>query len=176
MPVSAGSGKHEPSQPRDRPQQQPKLPSEPPSAHPLSPPLSLPLSLPLLIYSRPAQPLPRHRFSTSRGDSSRSPHADVCRAPAGPMEEPQGNALVVRIGIPDLQQTVSSATAPNSLSLSFFLPSRSLSLVLYFQRVPMCTIVLFLFKFVSLRWSIVEFNLSSLERLLLTLKTEERLG
>ncbi|XP_065139664.1 SH3 and multiple ankyrin repeat domains protein 3 isoform X1 [Paramisgurnus dabryanus] len=105
MPVSAGSGKHEPSQPRDRPQQQPKLPSEPPSAHPLSPPLSLPLSLPLLIYSRPAQPLPCCRSSTSRGDSSRSPHADVCRAPAGPMEEPQGNTLVVRIGIPDLQQT-----------------------------------------------------------------------
>ncbi|KAI7802376.1 putative SH3 and multiple ankyrin repeat domains protein 3 [Triplophysa rosa] len=105
MPVSAGSGKHEPSQPRDRPQQQPKLPSVPPSSHPLSPPLSLPLSLPLLIYSRPAQPLPRHRFSTSREDSSWSPHADICRAPAGPMEEPQGNTLVVRIGIPDLQQT-----------------------------------------------------------------------
>ncbi|XP_051580621.1 SH3 and multiple ankyrin repeat domains protein 3-like isoform X2 [Myxocyprinus asiaticus] len=106
MPVSAGLGKHEPSQPRDHPQKQPaELPPEPPSTLPLSLPLSLPLALPLLIYSRPAQPRPRHLSSTSRGDSSRSPHADVCRTPAGPMEEPQGNTLVVRIGIPDLQQT-----------------------------------------------------------------------
>lgn len=150
MPVSAGSGKHEPSQPRDRPQQQPKLPSEPPSAHPLSPPLSLPLSLPLLIYSRPAQPLPCCRSSTSRGDSSRSPHADVCRAPAGPMEEPQGNTLVVRIGIPDLQQTVS--TAPNSLSL--FLCFFFYSLVLFYLfPTPACMNVhIYLFLFV-LHWT-----------------------
>ncbi|XP_051512118.1 SH3 and multiple ankyrin repeat domains protein 3-like [Myxocyprinus asiaticus] len=97
MPVSAGSGKHEPSQPRDHPQQQPTehLP-EPSSVLPLSLPLSL--TLPLLVYTCPAQPRPRHLSSTSRGDSSRS-------LLTGPMEEPQGNTLVIRIGIPDLQQT-----------------------------------------------------------------------
>ncbi|XP_017574459.2 SH3 and multiple ankyrin repeat domains protein 3 isoform X3 [Pygocentrus nattereri] len=116
MPVSAGAGKHEPPQPRkQRPEQQRERQPEPQQPEstapflPLSLPLSLPhLSLPRLIHSRPAPPQPElHRLSStaSQGDSSRRSHGDGCRAPAGPMEEPQGNTLVVRIGIPDLQQT-----------------------------------------------------------------------
>ncbi|KAL7871024.1 hypothetical protein SRHO_G00085210 [Serrasalmus rhombeus] len=117
MPVSAGAGKHEPPQPRkQRPEQQRERQPEPQQPEstapflPLSLPLSLPhLSLPRLIHSRPAPPQPElHRLSStaSQGDSSRRSHGDGCRAPAGPMEEPQGNTLVVRIGIPDLQQTL----------------------------------------------------------------------
>ncbi|XP_066541484.1 SH3 and multiple ankyrin repeat domains protein 3 isoform X3 [Hoplias malabaricus] len=108
--VSAGTGKHEPPQPREqRPEQRPEQQQQPePTALllPLSLPLSLPhLSLPRLIHSRPAPQPQRLSSSASQGESSRRSHGDGCRASAGPMEEPQGNTLVVRIGIPDLQQT-----------------------------------------------------------------------
>ncbi|XP_027017868.1 SH3 and multiple ankyrin repeat domains protein 3 isoform X2 [Tachysurus fulvidraco] len=98
MLVSEGSGQHEPPEPRARPQQQPKpacilLPF-------LLPP-SLPPLLPLFIHD----PQPHRLSCASQGDSSCSSHGDGCRAPACPMEEAQGNTLVVRIGIPDLQQT-----------------------------------------------------------------------
>ncbi|XP_062860360.1 SH3 and multiple ankyrin repeat domains protein 3 isoform X2 [Trichomycterus rosablanca] len=99
MPVSRGSGQHEPSELRARrPQHQPE-----PACTLLPPPLppSLPPSLPLLVR----QPQPHRLSRASQGDSSRSSHGDCCRAPAGPMEEAQGNTLVIRIGIPDLQQT-----------------------------------------------------------------------
>ncbi|GAA6092020.1 SH3 and multiple ankyrin repeat domains protein 3 isoform X1 [Tachysurus ichikawai] len=107
MLVSEGSGQHEPPEPRARPQQQPKpacilLPF-------LLPP-SLPPLLPLFIHD----PQPHRLSCASQGDSSCSSHGDGCRAPACPMEEAQGNTLVVRIGIPDLQQTVSTLVSPNS--------------------------------------------------------------
>lgn len=119
MPVSGGSVQHEPPEPRARPQHQPKpactlLPSS------LAP--SLPPSLPLYVH----EPQLHRLSSASQGDSSCSSHGDGCRAPACPMEEAQGNTLVVRIGIPDLQQTVSSLVSPNSpllfplFSLLFF--------------------------------------------------------
>ncbi|KAK1785019.1 hypothetical protein P4O66_018447 [Electrophorus voltai] len=107
MPVSGDAGNHEPPAPREAPQP-PPLQSQPASTLlPLVLPLELPLSLPLLIHSRPAlpQPQPHRLLRGSQGDSSHSSRGDGCRAPANPMEEPQGNTLVVRIGIPDLQQT-----------------------------------------------------------------------
>ncbi|XP_035381208.1 SH3 and multiple ankyrin repeat domains protein 3 isoform X2 [Electrophorus electricus] len=107
MPVSGDAGNHEPPAPREAPQPLP-LQSQPASTLlPLVLPLELPLSLPLLIHSRPAlpQPQPHRLLRGSQGDSSHSSRGDGCRAPANPMEEPQGNTLVVRIGIPDLQQT-----------------------------------------------------------------------
>ncbi|KAK3548988.1 hypothetical protein QTP70_024801, partial [Hemibagrus guttatus] len=94
MLVSGGSGQNEPTEPRARPQHQSK-----PACTLL--PFSLPPSLPPFVHE--SQP---HRLScASQGDSSRSSHGDGCRAPACPMEEAQGNTLVVRVGIPDLQQT-----------------------------------------------------------------------
>ncbi|KAJ8373379.1 hypothetical protein AAFF_G00265670 [Aldrovandia affinis] len=38
-------------------------------------------------------------------DTIHAATADTANPPAGPMEEPQGNGVVIRIGIPDLQQT-----------------------------------------------------------------------
>ncbi|KAF5905494.1 SH3 and multiple ankyrin repeat domains protein 3 isoform X1, partial [Clarias magur] len=98
MLVSGGSGQHEPPEPRARPQHQPKPAC---TLLPFSLPPSLPPSLPLFVH----EPQPHRLSRASQGDSSCSSHGDGCRAPACPMEEAQGNTLVVRIGIPDLQQT-----------------------------------------------------------------------
>lgn len=114
--MSGGSGQHEPPEPRARPQHQPKPAC---TLLPFSLPPSLPPSLPLFVH----EPQPHRLSRASQGDSSRSSHGDGCRAPACPMEEAQGNTLVVRIGIPDLQQTVSSLVTPNS---PFFLSLLSL--------------------------------------------------
>lgn len=105
--MSGGSGQHEPPEPRARPQHQPKPAC---TLLPFSPPPSLPPSLHLFVH----EPQPHRLSRASQGDSSRSSHGDGCRAPACPMEEAQGNTLVVRIGIPDLQQTVSSLVSLNS--------------------------------------------------------------
>ncbi|XP_058244438.1 SH3 and multiple ankyrin repeat domains protein 3 isoform X6 [Hemibagrus wyckioides] len=98
MLVSGGSGQHEPPEPRARPQHQSKPAC---TLLPFSLPPSLPPLLPLFVH----EPQPHRLSCASQGDSSRSSHGDGCRAPACPMEEAQGNTLVVRIGIPDLQQT-----------------------------------------------------------------------
>lgn len=114
--MSGGSIQHEPPEPRARPQHQPKPAC---TLLPFSLPPSLPPSLPLFVH----EPQLHRLSSASQGDSSCSSHGDGCRAPACPMEEAQGNTLVVRIGIPDLQQTVSSLVSPNS---PFFFPLLSL--------------------------------------------------
>lgn len=105
--MSGGSVQHEPPEPRACPQHQPKPAC---TLLPFSLPPSLPPSLPLFVH----EPQPHRLSRASKGDSSCSSHGDGCRAPACPMEEAQGNTLVVRIGIPDLQQTVSSLISPNS--------------------------------------------------------------
>ncbi|KAJ8381468.1 hypothetical protein SKAU_G00022460 [Synaphobranchus kaupii] len=43
-------------------------------------------------------------------DTIRAAAAAAESPPAGPMEEPRGNTVVIRIGIPDLQQTFSPST------------------------------------------------------------------
>ncbi|XP_030645728.1 LOW QUALITY PROTEIN: SH3 and multiple ankyrin repeat domains protein 3 [Chanos chanos] len=97
MPVSPVSGKHEPLQPTEAPHRQLH-----PQLHPQLQPQLPSLPLPILIRSLPPPPPPPQPLrpsSAGRGDISDSSHGN------GSMEEAQGNTLVVRIGIPDLQQT-----------------------------------------------------------------------
>lgn len=171
--MSGGSGQHEPPEPRARPQHQPKPAC---TLLPFSLPPSLPPSLHLFVH----EPQPHRLSCASQGDSSRSSHGDGCRAPACPMEEAQGNTLVVRIGIPDLQQTVSSLVSLNSplclsfLSLlcrAFFLSTLSHSFLLLVHLT--CLFLVFTLSFfLSISCLMKSDKLSSLAGPGLTLTTE----
>ncbi|XP_062402467.1 SH3 and multiple ankyrin repeat domains protein 3 [Sardina pilchardus] len=106
MPVRPASGKHEPPQTPQQQQQQQQQQSPSTHTHARTHTHAHTHTHTLALQQQQPPPLPPHCQANGRqGDSSDGSHDDGRRAPAGLMEELPSNTVVVRIGIPDLQQT-----------------------------------------------------------------------
>ncbi|XP_041965744.1 SH3 and multiple ankyrin repeat domains protein 3 isoform X3 [Alosa sapidissima] len=103
MPVRPASGKHEPPQIPQQQQQQQQQQSPATHTHARTHTHAHTHTHTLALQQ---PPLPPHCQANGRqGDSADGSHDDGRRTPAGLMEELPSNTVVVRIGIPDLQQT-----------------------------------------------------------------------